>query len=179
MIIQLAGKSIFLANCAKTTSLGGASEQCVMRTARVLKPLPAKEITMKKPRKFATEAHLNGNGQERLGTANLIPSDTPALLAKQKGSSPRGRSPPKPRRAHGDRRGRRQVQTQRNWFAATAAAAISRRRSSSATTLAAPPVSNSGTVPRHETRTPLEPAKQQWPSNFLTRWRSRNECKSY
>jgi hypothetical protein len=83
LIIQLAGKSIFFANCVKTTSHGGASEQCVMRTARVVKPLPAKEITMKKPRKSAPEAHLNGNGQESLGTANPIPSDEPALLAKQ------------------------------------------------------------------------------------------------
>jgi hypothetical protein len=55
-----------------------------MRTARVVKPLPAKEITMKKPRKSATEAHLIGNGQESLGTANPIPSDEPMLLAKQK-----------------------------------------------------------------------------------------------
>ena len=55
-----------------------------MRTAKVVKLLPAKEITMKKPRKSAPEAHLNGNGQESLGTANPIPSDEPALLAKQK-----------------------------------------------------------------------------------------------
>ena len=34
---------------------------------------------MKKPRKSAPEAHLNGNGQESLGTANPIPSDEPAL----------------------------------------------------------------------------------------------------
>ena len=54
-----------------------------MRTARVVKPLPAKEITMKKPRKSAPEAHLNGNGQESLGTANPIPSDEPVLLGKQ------------------------------------------------------------------------------------------------
>jgi len=38
---------------------------------------------MKKPRKSVPEAHLNGNGQESLGTANPIPSDEPALLAKQ------------------------------------------------------------------------------------------------
>ena len=55
-----------------------------MRTARVVKPLSAKEITMKKPRKSALEAHLNGNGQKSPGTANPIPSDEPALLAKQK-----------------------------------------------------------------------------------------------
>jgi hypothetical protein len=54
-----------------------------MRPARVVKPLPAKEITMKKPRKSAPEAHL-GNGQESLGTANPIPSNEPAPLAKQK-----------------------------------------------------------------------------------------------
>ena len=46
-------------------------------------PLPAKEITMKKPHKSALEPHLNGNGQKSLGTANPIPSDEPALLAKQ------------------------------------------------------------------------------------------------
>ena len=39
---------------------------------------------MKKPRKSALEAHLNGNGQKSPGTANPIPSDEPALLAKQK-----------------------------------------------------------------------------------------------
>ncbi len=39
---------------------------------------------MKKPRKSAPEAHLNGNRQERLGTANPLPADAPALLAKQK-----------------------------------------------------------------------------------------------
>ena len=39
---------------------------------------------MKKPRKSAPEAHLNGNRQENLGTANPILSDEPALLTKQK-----------------------------------------------------------------------------------------------
>lgn len=39
---------------------------------------------MKKPRKSAPEAHLNGNRQEPLGTANPIPSDAPALRAKPK-----------------------------------------------------------------------------------------------
>jgi len=55
-----------------------------MRTARVVKPLPAKEITVKKPRKLAPEAHLNGNGQDSLGTANPISSDEPVPLAKEK-----------------------------------------------------------------------------------------------
>ena len=39
---------------------------------------------MKKPRKSAPEAHLNGNGQESLVAANPIPSDEPAPLTKQK-----------------------------------------------------------------------------------------------
>jgi hypothetical protein len=54
-----------------------------MRTAEARKALSAKEITMKKPSRSAPKAHLNNNRQERVGTANPIPSEEPALLPKK------------------------------------------------------------------------------------------------
>jgi hypothetical protein len=49
----------------------------------VQKPLSAKEITLKKPNQSAPKAHLNGNRQERVGTASPIPSEEPAVLPKK------------------------------------------------------------------------------------------------
>ena len=81
---------------------------------------------MKKQRKSAPKANLNGNGQEKLGPANPISSDESVPLAKQKTvvtarkvAAKTGKNAWRPPRAASG-------STQRNWFAATAAAGRSR-----------------------------------------------------
>jgi len=69
---------------SKATSHAAASEQCVSRTADSVKPLPEKEISMKKPHKPATEAHLNGNGKEAFVPAASSPTDEPSASSKKK-----------------------------------------------------------------------------------------------
>jgi hypothetical protein len=49
----------------------------------VQKPLPAKEITMKKPNKSAPKPQLNGNRQEHVGTGSPIPSEEPAVFPRK------------------------------------------------------------------------------------------------
>jgi hypothetical protein len=166
----LVGRSVFFANRVERTSHVAASEPCVSTTATIKVPAGERD-----DHEEAEQTHTRNAPQRQTAKRWLVPWTH--LRQPNRQRLPRGaplsngrrtaQSRPQPGESVQDERRRpRQVQTQTNWSVGTAVATISHHPSSSAAMRAAGGVSNSATVRRHATSTPLNRARQPRRSSF-------------